>query len=72
MTGKQVQITSRKNFAEQHPDSTGLLPPVTGGLECVVLIDKAYAATLQFRDEVRADSFIVYQPFANLTITLTG
>ncbi len=56
VAGKQVQITSRKIFAEQQPDSTRLLPPVTGGLECVVLIDKVYAATLQFRDEVRSDS----------------
>ena len=32
------------------------LPPITGGLECIVLIDGHYAATLQFRDEVRTDS----------------
>jgi P-type E1-E2 ATPase len=29
---------------------------MTGGLECVALIDGAYSATLQFRDEVRSDS----------------
>jgi heavy metal translocating P-type ATPase len=56
VTGKQIQITSRKKFVEQHPDMSEGLPPVTGGLECVVLIDDAYAATLQFRDEVRTDS----------------
>ena len=54
--GKQIQVTSRKKFVEQHPDVAKALPPVTGGLECVVLIDDAYAATLQFRDEVRTDS----------------
>ena len=56
VAGKRVQITSRQKFAEQHRDSADILPAVTGGLECVVLIDDAYAATLQFRDEVRTDS----------------
>ena len=54
--GKQVQITSRKNFAEEYPSTVEDLPPITGGLECIVLIDGLYAATLQFRDEVRTDS----------------
>ncbi|TAK61323.1 heavy metal translocating P-type ATPase [Methylobacter sp.] len=53
---KQIRITSRKKFVEQHPDVAKELPAITGGLECVVLIDDAYAATLQFRDEVRTDS----------------
>lgn len=52
--GRQVQITSRRKFLAFQP--TADLPPVRGGLECIVLIDDAYAATLQFRDEVRADS----------------
>jgi heavy metal translocating P-type ATPase len=56
VAGKQIQITSRKKFVEQHPEVAKALPPVTGGLECVVLVDDAYAATLQFRDEVRTDS----------------
>lgn len=56
VAGKQIQITSRKKFVDQHPDIGGMLPSITGGLECVVLIDDAYAATLQFRDEVRTDS----------------
>ncbi|MDD4905215.1 MAG: heavy metal translocating P-type ATPase [Methylobacter tundripaludum] len=56
VAGKRVQITSRKKFVEQHSDFAKDLPPVTGGLECVVLVDDAYAATLQFRDEVRTDS----------------
>jgi len=54
--GKLVQITSRKKFLEQHPEVAKNLPPLSGGLECVVLIDDVYAATLQFRDEVRTDS----------------
>jgi heavy metal translocating P-type ATPase len=56
VTGKQVQITSRKNFVETYPARVEDLPPITGGLECVVLIDGQYAGTLQFRDEVRTDS----------------
>jgi heavy metal translocating P-type ATPase len=53
---KQVQITSRKHFAANYPAGADKLPPITGGLECIVLIDGQYAATLQFRDEVRTDS----------------
>ena len=53
---KQIQITSRKHFVETYPASVKDLPPITGGLECIVLIDEQYAATLQFRDEVRTDS----------------
>jgi len=54
--GKKVQVTSRKKILEYQPDIAGLLPPVSGGLECVGLIDGNYAALLQFRDEVRTDS----------------
>lgn len=57
VAGKLVQITSRKNYVEQHHTTVDAdLPPLTGGLECIVLIDDVYAATLQFRDEVRTDS----------------
>ncbi len=56
VAGKQVQITSRKQFIEQQPEVIAVLPPISGGLECVVLIDDVYAATLQFHDEVRSDS----------------
>jgi len=53
---KHVQITSRKFFEANHADNIEQLPETSGGLECVVLIDDSYAATLQFRDEVRTDS----------------
>ena len=56
VAGKRVQITSRKKIIEQNPQITALLPPITGGLECIVLVEVDYAATLQFRDEVRSDS----------------
>lgn len=55
VAGKQIQVTSRKKFVEQRPDAAEM-PPLSGGLECVVLIEDVYAATLQFRDEVRTDS----------------
>ena len=56
VSGLQLQITSRKKLAELHPEQIALLPAMSGGLECIVLIDEGYAATLQFRDEVRSDS----------------
>ncbi len=56
VSGLQLQITSRKKLAELYPEQIELLPAMSGGLECIVLIDEGYAATLQFRDEVRSDS----------------
>jgi heavy metal translocating P-type ATPase len=56
VAGGKVQVTSRKKILEHQPDIASQLPPVSGGLECVVLIDGSYAALLQFRDEVRSDS----------------
>jgi heavy metal translocating P-type ATPase len=54
--GKKVQITSRKKILANQPEIESQLPRLSGGLECVVLIDDKYAALLQFRDEVRSDS----------------
>jgi len=56
VNGQCVHITSRKQFLKLHPDMEAQLPAICGGLECIVLIDEQYAATLQFRDEVRSDS----------------
>ena len=53
--GRTIQVTSRKKVAAQSPATAELLPPLSGGLECVVLIDDRYAATLRFRDEPRAE-----------------
>ncbi len=52
--GKEIHITHRKFIEREHPKMSALLPPTTLGLECVVLIDNAYAATIQFRDAPRA------------------
>ncbi|MGR8979893.1 MAG: heavy metal translocating P-type ATPase [Gammaproteobacteria bacterium] len=56
VSGKNIRITSRNKLAELKPEAAAQLPPLPGGLECVALIDEEYAATLQFRDEVRSDS----------------
>jgi len=53
--GRTIQVTSRKKLAAQSPASAEQLPPLAGGLECVVLIDGRYAATFRFRDEPRAE-----------------
>ena len=56
VAGHQVQITSRGKFTTQDPAGADRLPPVAGGLECVVVIDQRYAATFRFRDAPRAES----------------
>ena len=54
--GHQLRITSRSQLAAELQASAEQLPPLSGGLECVVCIDGRYAATLQFRDAPRSDS----------------
>jgi heavy metal translocating P-type ATPase len=60
VAGRSIQVTSRKKLASGHPELADQLPPVSSGLECVILIDGHYAATMQFRDEPRREgaSFI--------------
>ena len=55
IAGRSIQITNRNKLAAPHPEIMRLLPPIAGGLECVILIDAQYAATLRFRDEPRLD-----------------
>jgi heavy metal translocating P-type ATPase len=55
VSGRAVQVTSRGKLIAQHPEWEAELPLVAGGLECVILIDGRYAATLRFRDQPRAD-----------------
>ncbi len=56
VSGHQVQITSRSQLDAQQIAGREELPPVAGGLECVVTIDRRYAAALRFRDAPRAES----------------
>lgn len=62
--GHSIVVTGRKAFLSLEPESAALLPPEDAGLECVVLVDDSYAATLQFRDEPRAGarSFVQHLP----------
>jgi P-type E1-E2 ATPase len=60
VSGHQIQITSRGKLASQNISGAEQLPPVAGGLECVVVIDGQFAATFRLRDAPRAEgrSFI--------------
>lgn len=56
VSGRHVQITSRKQLATQEVAGCDQLPPIAGGLECLVVIDGMYAAAFRFRDAPRAES----------------
>lgn len=56
VSGRQLLVTSRNKLIAQKIDGADQLPPVAGGLECVVVIDQRYAAALRFRDAPRAES----------------
>jgi heavy metal translocating P-type ATPase len=56
VSGRSLQITSRNKLTRQNIPGGDQIPPVAGGLECVVAIDNQYAATLRFRDAPRSDS----------------
>ena len=56
VSGHQLQITSRNKLSAQNVTGADHLPPVAGGLECVVVIDNRYAAALRFRDAPRKES----------------
>ncbi len=55
VNGRSIQITSRKILASLGSPSASSVPTGTEGMECVVLVDGCYAATLRFRDEPRAE-----------------
>ncbi len=56
----EIRVFSRKQLAREYPPQADALPPLAGGLECVIVMDGHYAATYRFRDEPRTDgaSFI--------------
>ena len=58
--GREIVVTGRKGPDVERLKLGAALPPVAGGLECLVLIDDRYAATIRFRDEPRREgaSFI--------------
>ncbi|STX37441.1 cation transport ATPase [Legionella feeleii] len=55
LNGHTVTITSRKKLLESGTSGDNL-PPVLSGLECIILVDDRYAASLHFRDAPRLDS----------------
>ncbi|HEV3145722.1 MAG TPA: heavy metal translocating P-type ATPase, partial [Gemmataceae bacterium] len=56
VAGRKIQVTNRRKLAEQQSGLAATLPPSAGGLECVVLVDGRYAATLRFHDQPRPES----------------
>ena len=58
--GHEVQLTSRGKLIAQKISGAEHLPPVVGGLECIIVIDGRLAATFRLRDAPRAEgrSFI--------------
>ena len=56
VSGHHLQITSRSQLVAQKVAGADQIPPLAGGLECVVAIDGCYAAALRFRDAPRAES----------------
>jgi P-type E1-E2 ATPase len=53
--GNAVQVTNRKQLQAAQPNAAASPPPLSGGMECVVLVDGRYAAVFRFRDEPRED-----------------
>ncbi|NCY03524.1 MAG: HAD family hydrolase, partial [Planctomycetia bacterium] len=51
----EVVITSRQKLPQVDAAGAERLPPVCGGLECVVVVDGGTEAVLRFRDSPRAD-----------------
>ena len=62
--GRELRLTNRTGLAAIDPDSEQLLPERAAGMESIVLLDDAYAATITFRDEPRssASEFVAHLP----------
>jgi len=54
--GRTIVVTSRNQLILRDIPGREQVPPIAGGLECIVVIDNRYAATLHFRDAPREDS----------------
>lgn len=54
--GNKIHITHRKKLVAINPEIVKRLPPVSIGLECVVLCNDEYCATLRFHDAPRIES----------------
>jgi heavy metal translocating P-type ATPase len=60
VAGHEIQLTSRGDLLSQNVSGAEHLPPIAGGLECILVIDGKFAATFRLRDAPRAEgrSFI--------------
>lgn len=62
----KILVTHRKKILEEFPEMKNQLPLTSTGLECMIMINDQYAATLRFRDIPRKEtqSFISHlKPF---------
>ncbi len=53
--GYEISVTSRKKFLAANPDKAALLLETAAGLECLIVMDGVYAATIRLRDAPRDD-----------------
>ncbi len=60
VSDRQIRLTSRGKLLSQKISGAEHLPPIAGGLECIIVIDGKFAATFRLRDAPRAEgrSFI--------------
>ena len=54
--GRTIQITGRSALIGSQQEMPPGLPPAASGLECLLFVDRQYAAAMRFRDEPRHDS----------------
>lgn len=52
----KIHVTHRKKLLETHPELIDRIPPTATGLECIIMCNDQYAATLRFHDAPRKDS----------------
>jgi len=53
--GHELIVSHRNKFLRQHPEQEHLLPPLSPGMECLLLLDGRYAGTMLFRDRPRVE-----------------
>lgn len=56
VANQEIAITSRKKILQKNPQLASSLAVNESGLECLILVDQKYAATLRFHDAPRSDS----------------
>jgi len=56
VASQEILITSRKKVIQQNPQLASSIAANDSGLECIILVNQKYAATLRFHDTPRIDS----------------